>query len=458
MDFKRFIFKISLFIFLFIQHISFSQERMITQYHVVKRGESLASIAKAYNVPVNTLKLQNKLGRRTSYLRPGKKLIIRKVSVAKAKVIAKAKGVYMVQAGDTPQIIARKYGVTVEQLKRWNHHLKNKEIKQGNFIYIQNPPSGNTSAENIEFEIEEPSENPSKTQDISISENPPLENNSPTESILKPEESVADIAVNIPTTNLVNKDAIAVIIGNQEYSGKDVPDVDFALNDAATMKQYLVKSLGYQEGNIIYVENADQATFNAIFGIKGNHKGKLYNYIKPGQSDVFIYYSGHGGPDPETKTAFFIPVNCDPNQVAFNGYATNTFYENLSQLEYKSLTVIIDACFSGASEGGALLQNVSPVFIKAETRVLNDEKAAVFTSAGPEQVSSWYPEKSHSLFSYYFMKGLQGDADLNEDKKVTVGEMETYLEENVTYWARRLHSRDQNPEIYGEEDRILIAY
>ncbi|MBX2843200.1 MAG: hypothetical protein KTR26_15630 [Flammeovirgaceae bacterium] len=88
------------------------------------------------------------------------------------------------------------------------------------------------------------------------------------------------------------------------------------------MKKYLMESFGYQEGNIIYAENADQATFNAIFGIKDNHKGKLYNYVKPGQSDVFIYYSGHGVPDSESKTAFFIPVNCDPNQVALNGYAT----------------------------------------------------------------------------------------------------------------------------------------
>ncbi|MBX2843201.1 MAG: caspase family protein [Flammeovirgaceae bacterium] len=139
-------------------------------------------------------------------------------------------------------------------------------------------------------------------------------------------------------------------------------------------------------------------------------------------------------------------------------YATNTFYENLSQLEYKSLTVIIDACFSGSSDGGALLKNISPVFIKAETKILNDEKATVFISADPEQVSSWHPEKSHSLFSYYFLKGLQGNADLNEDQKVTVGEMEIYLEENVTYWARRLNSREQNPEIYGEENRVLISY
>ncbi|MBX2843198.1 MAG: LysM peptidoglycan-binding domain-containing protein [Flammeovirgaceae bacterium] len=34
---------------------------MITQYHIIKRGETLTSIAKAYNVPVNTLKLQKKL-------------------------------------------------------------------------------------------------------------------------------------------------------------------------------------------------------------------------------------------------------------------------------------------------------------------------------------------------------------------------------------------------------------
>ena len=116
-------------------------------------------------------------------------------------------------------------------------------------------------------------------------------------------DSYVDIHSNIPYTHKRNKNAIGVIIGNKSYSNKDVPNVDFALNDAQYMKKYLVQTLGYDEGNIIYIENATQTDFITIFGNEQNHKGKLYDWVKENQSDVFVYYVGHGAPNPENKNA-----------------------------------------------------------------------------------------------------------------------------------------------------------
>lgn len=283
-----------------------------------------------------------------------------------------------------------------------------------------------------------------------------------TESKVKKEEDVkevfplSDVDQNIPNFGIENEEAIAVIIGNRKYRNKDVPEVKFAINDAQVMKSYLKYGLGFKEGNIIYIEDATQADFNAIFGIKGNPKGKLYNYVKPNKSDIFIFYSGHGAPNPETNKGYFVPVDTDPSLIHFNGYALDTFYENLGLIPYKSLTVVIDACFSGSSEGGMLLKNISPVFIKSENKILRDENTMILTSAASEQVSSWYNEKYHSLFTYYYLKGLQGAADTNKDKKVTLKEMKAYLAENVTYMARRLNNREQTPEVTGDEDIILI--
>ncbi|MDW7694634.1 DUF6175 family protein [Flammeovirgaceae bacterium SG7u.111] len=267
----------------------------------------------------------------------------------------------------------------------------------------------------------------------------------------------SDVDVNIPSLNRVNKDAVAVIIGNRTYDS-EIPSVDFALNDARTMKKYLIQTFGFREGNIIVEEDATQGNFQAIFGKEGDHKAKLYNYVKPGKSDVFVFYSGHGAPDPETKDGYFVPVDCDPSLVKFNGYSLNTFYQNLGQIEYKTLNVVIDACFSGSSDQGMLLKDISPVFIKSENTVLNDENAAVFTSCAPDQVSSWYRDKSHGLFTYFFLKGLQGDADNNSDRQLTVDELRTYLQDNVTYMARRLNNREQDPQITGESDKVILAY
>ncbi|KXX69939.1 DUF6175 family protein [Flammeovirga sp. SJP92] len=267
---------------------------------------------------------------------------------------------------------------------------------------------------------------------------------------------LSDVDKNIPSYGKVNENAIAVIIGNRDYKNNDVPEVKFARNDAKVMKSYLKNGLGFKEGNIIYVEDATQADFNAIFGIKGNAKGKLFNYVKPNVSDVYIYYSGHGAPNPETNKGYFVPVDTDPSLIHFNGYSLDTFYENLSLVPYKSLTIVVDACFSGSSEGGMLLKNISPVFIKSENKVLRDDNVVILTSAASEQVSSWYNEKYHSLFTYYYLKGLQGAADTNKDRKVTLGEMKAYIVDNVPYMARRLNNREQTPEMTGDEDIILI--
>jgi|GEM_PF-3791805 len=270
--------------------------------------------------------------------------------------------------------------------------------------------------------------------------------------------SISDVDINIPNTSMSNPNAIAVVIGNKEYENQDVPSVDFALNDAAVVKKYLVNTMGFSEGNILYLENARQADFYRVFGTNDNFKARLHNLVKPGESDVFIFYSGHGAPDPESKEGYFVPVNCDPSLVAFNGYPINTFYENLSQIPYKSLTVVLDACFSGSSEAGMLLKNISPVFIEPKIRILNDEKARIFTSAGGDQVSSWYTDQNHSLFTYFFLKGLQGAADADKNKRLELRELRTYIEEHVPYEARRLNNRIQTPEVYGNDDVELVRY
>ncbi len=62
----------------------------------------------------------------------------------------------------------------------------------------------------------------------------------------------------------------------------------------------------------------------------------------------------------------------------------------------------------------------------------------------------------HSLFTYYFLLGLRGDADKTMDKTITAGELKEYLAENVSYMARRLSSREQMPQIYGSPDRPIV--
>ena len=260
-----------------------------------------------------------------------------------------------------------------------------------------------------------------------------------------------DIEKNIPKTGMENQDAFAVIIGNRDYSG-DIPNVDFAVRDAQFVKEYLIKTMGYREGNIFSYNNATRAQIGVAFK-------KLKNAVKPKKSDVFVYYSGHGAPDPDSNQGYFVPVDADPNYIMESGYPVNDLYKLLKQTNARNTMVVIDACFSGSSDQGMILKDISPVFIEVDDSFLDSKNSAVFTSATGEQVSSWYRDKSHSLFTYYFLKGLQGEADLNRDGNLVLSEMKKYIDDNVPYMARKINNREQKPQLMtDDESRVLVKY
>ena len=260
-----------------------------------------------------------------------------------------------------------------------------------------------------------------KVENFSVAESKSHQDSPPPPKNLN---SSIDIHTDIPIAHKKNKLAIGVIIGNKNYSNQDVPNVDFAINDAQYMKKYLINTLGYDDNNIIYLENASQTDFITVFGNENNHKGKLYDWIKKSKSDVFVYYVGHGAPNPENKNGYFVPCNADPTRLDLTGYNLNTFYKNLGKLNYKSLTVVLDACFSGVSEKGMLLKNVSPIMPKVTTNYLLKPNTCIFTSASNTEVSSWYPEKEHSLFTYFFLKGIKGEADQDKNKVISSKELD----------------------------------
>lgn len=266
-----------------------------------------------------------------------------------------------------------------------------------------------------------------------------------------------DVDKTIPKVLVDNSDAIAVVIGNKNYSNPDVPDVDYAINDASIIRNYLMNMLGFLESNIIYLDNAKKADFELVFGTRDVHEGRLYNFVKPNQSDVFIYYSGHGAPDTRDKKGYFMPSNCDPNYIKIGGYPLDIFYANLEKIPAKSITVVVDACFSGASQQGMLVKKASPMYIDVKTPLFGD-KFNLFTSAAGDQIASWYPEGNHSLFTYYFLRALRGEADKNRNRQITLEEINDFLQENVPYMARRLYGREQTPVVKGRSHAVISTY
>ena len=175
------------------------------------------------------------------------------------------------------------------------------------------------------------------------------------------------------------------------------------------------------------------------------------------KSNVYIYYAGHGAPDIKAGKAYLIPYDGNPNYASDTGFEIEKLYKNLGELNAASVTVFLDACFSGVNRNSEmLLADARPVFMEVEAPGAGN--VTVFSASGGKEISSAWPEKKHGLFSYYLMKGMRGDADADKNKNITVGELGDYIKQNVSDMAGML-DREQNPTLSTmNKNQVLIQY
>ena len=273
-----------------------------------------------------------------------------------------------------------------------------------------------------------------------------------TKSLPAPSVAIMDVEKKIPKGK-ENPDAYGVVFGIEEY--KNVSPVTFAKRDAYWAREYFEKTLGIPEGNIYYLTDSDvsKAEFDKVF----SPGGWLDKRIRDGMSDIYFYYAGHGAPDISNRTAYLIPYDGDPNYASQTGYKVDLMTGNLSQLGSRSVTVFLDACFSGANrESEALLAGARPVFMEVNPGMA--ENVTLFSAASGTEISSVWPEKQHGIFTYWMLKGLQGNADANRDRSLTVNELGDFIRENVRITAGKI-DREQTPGLQTmDRGKILVKY
>ena len=259
-------------------------------------------------------------------------------------------------------------------------------------------------------------------------------------AILKPET----IKI-VPT-----RDAVAIIIGIQNY--KRVPKAEFANNDATEFNEYAIRALGIKPEKIkmLLDEEADEVNIVKAF------ENWLPIQVNKDKTDVYVFYSGHGLPASDGKSLYFLPHGVDKELLSRTAVAQNEIVAALTAAKPKSVTMFIDACYSGQTRGGdVLIADAKPVSLKSDTNVY-PPNFTVITASTSDQISSSSSELKHGIFSFYLMKGMEGDADANKDGKITVGEMQDYLSDKVARQATTL-GRKQNTQVVGDSSRVLVG-
>ncbi len=271
---------------------------------------------------------------------------------------------------------------------------------------------------------------------------------------------VAPRVINIRSvapSNTRRPNSVGVVMGVANY--RELPSAPFADNDARVMKDYFERILGVEQVLLFTNQQVAGFFFDDMFSPE---IGELSRAVVRDETEVFVFYAGHGIPDSDGRNIYLFPHDGRIERLASQGYNIETLYENLSKLGAKHVTVIMDACFSGASRSTAYMEAENligqrGVRVRPRNSWIGDPNFTFITSSTAEEISLGFDESETGLFTYYFAAGLQGAADLNNDGMITLGELRQYVTENVSQASRRIFGR-QTPFFYGDDDRVLVRF
>ena len=235
-------------------------------------------------------------------------------------------------------------------------------------------------------------------------------------------------------TNVPELEVWALVIGVAAYN--HMPVLRYTDDDAYRMYAFLKSpeggALDDDHIKILIDEEATASnikrTMNEIFG-------------KAGPNDlILLYFSGHG------LRGSFLPFD-------FDGYRNQLLHDEINSILKRSRAkyklCIADACHSGsllAMRGaGAPSQVLADYYRKlAQT----NSGTALIMSSKSDETSLESSGLRQGVFSHFLIRGLKGEADMDNDKYVSVKELYDYVERNVRSYTRNM----QSPLIQGNYD------
>lgn len=243
----------------------------------------------------------------------------------------------------------------------------------------------------------------------------------------------SDVDVDIPQGTGNNKNTFAIIIANEDYQGET--KVDYAKNDGEVFKNYCHKTFGLPEKNVHFVANA---TLNNLIG-ELDWLQQVCDAFG-GDANVIFYYAGHGIPDEASGSAYLLPTDGN-SRLLRTCFSINELYETLGKLPAKKVTVLMDACFSGAKRNGEMLASARGVAIKAKADAPKGNMIVLSASQGDETAYK-YEEAGHGLFTYFLLKKLKESRG-----NVTMGELSQYVQEQVKRTSIVENGKSQTPSV-----------
>src|SRR5665648_300690 len=114
-------------------------------------------------------------------------------------------------------------------------------------------------------------------------------------------------------------------------------------------RDYAISAMGVTDQNMIFLSNATAGTMRKEID-------RVTELIKRtgSNAELIFYYAGHGFPNETTQVPYLIPVDVDATNLQ-SAIKLSEVYTKFGETGAKSITVFLDACFSGGGRNQGLL-------------------------------------------------------------------------------------------------------
>lgn len=235
-----------------------------------------------------------------------------------------------------------------------------------------------------------------------------------------------------------NAKSFALVVGIETYR-EELPQASHAENDARRFAAFAETTLGVPRAHIRLLLGDRAGRSDIVAAIDE----WLPRNAREPSATVFVYFSGHGAPEPETGDAYLVPYDANPAYLRSSAVSTRALYAALGRLPAMSM-VFLDACFSGAGQRSVIAPGTRPLIVARTASV--PERVVALTAAGAKETTGPASDGEHGLFTFHLLSALTGAADSNRDRNLSLKEIAGYVRLHVENEAS-LQNRDQKPQL-----------